>query len=65
MRRSFKHILSLPDRLTNEAQHLRDEAKQMPHGIEREMLLRKARQAETAAHGQMAFVAGVAGAHVR
>jgi hypothetical protein len=48
--RRFNHISSFLDRLTQEAQRLRDEAKTMPHGMEREMLLRKARQAETAAH---------------
>jgi len=49
-RRSFNRVLSFPDRLTQEAKRLREEAKKMPHGIERETLLRKARQAETAAH---------------
>jgi hypothetical protein len=50
MRRCFKDILQLPDRLTQEAQRLREEAEQMPYGTEQQMLLRKARQAETAAH---------------
>jgi hypothetical protein len=49
-RRRFQNIRPFPDRLTQEAQRLREQAKKMPHGIEREMLLRKARQAETAAH---------------
>jgi hypothetical protein len=49
-RRRFKNILSFPDRLAQEAERLREEANHTPHGIEREMLLRKARQAETAAH---------------
>jgi hypothetical protein len=50
MRRGFKYILPLSDRLTQEARRLREEAEQLPHGMEREMLLRKARQAETGAH---------------
>ena len=47
-RRRFKQILSFPDRLAQEAERLREEAKKMPHGKEREELLRKARQADTA-----------------
>jgi hypothetical protein len=47
-RRRFKQILSFPDRLAHEAERLREEAKKMPHGKEREELLRKARQADTA-----------------
>ena len=38
------------DRLANEAARLRKEAGLLPAGIERELLLRKARQAETASH---------------
>ncbi|WP_159009099.1 hypothetical protein [Bradyrhizobium sp. S69] len=49
-RRRFKNVLSFPDRLNQEAQRLREEAKKMPHGTERDALLKKARQAETAAH---------------
>ncbi len=41
---------SLDDRLAQEAQRLREAAMNMPAGKEREMLLRRARQAETAAH---------------
>jgi hypothetical protein len=47
-RRRFKQILSFPDRLAQKAERLREEAKKMPHGKEREELLRKARQADTA-----------------
>jgi hypothetical protein len=47
-RRRFKQTLSLEDRLTAEAQRLRQEAKAMPLGIERSQLLRRAREAETA-----------------
>ena len=39
-------------RLEEEAKRLRKEAQGTPHGVEREKLLRKARQAETAAHLQ-------------
>ena len=61
-RRRFKHILSFPDRLAEEAERLRAEAEKLPHGRERDLLLRKARQTETAAHGNewlMAFPAKV------
>jgi hypothetical protein len=48
-RRRFKNILSFPDRLDQEIERLRAEAEKLPPGThEREMLLRKARQAETA-----------------
>ena len=48
-RRRFKNILSFPDRLDQEIERLRAEAEKLPPGNhEREMLLRKARQAETA-----------------
>lgn len=50
MQRGFRHTMSFPDRLIHEAQRLREEAKKLSHGIERESLLRKARQAETASH---------------
>lgn len=49
-RRRFKHILSFPDRLAQEAERLRAEAEKLPRGHERDMLLRKVRQTETAAH---------------
>jgi hypothetical protein len=49
-RRRFKNTLSFPDRLDQEAERLRAEAEKLPHGTERDMLLRKARQAETASH---------------
>ena len=39
---------SFEDRLTGEAARLREKAASLPAGIERELLLRKARQAETA-----------------
>ena len=49
-RRRFKQSLSLEERLANEAKRLRDEAKLLPSGAEREALLRRARQAETGSH---------------
>jgi hypothetical protein len=49
-RRRFKNTLTFPDRLAKEAERFRKEAETMPPGQEPESLLRKARQAETAAH---------------
>jgi hypothetical protein len=49
-RRRFKQTTSLDQRLTDEAQRLRKEARGTPHGVQRERLIRRARQAETAAH---------------
>ncbi|WP_433996066.1 hypothetical protein ACNJYD_25210 [Bradyrhizobium sp. DASA03005] len=49
-RRRFKQSHSLEERLRQEANRLRDEAKSLPRGPEREQLPRKARQAETGSH---------------
>jgi hypothetical protein len=49
-RRRFKNTLTFPDRLGKEAKRLREEAETKPPGPERDALLRKARQADTAAH---------------
>jgi len=50
-RRRFNNILSFPDRLEQEAERLRTEAEKLPQASpEREALLRKIRQAETALH---------------
>ena len=49
-RRRIKQILSLEDRLAAEARRLRQEARQLPPGIEREKLIRRARQAEAGSH---------------
>jgi hypothetical protein len=54
-RRSFKQITPLDQRLEEQAKRLRKEAQGTPPGVEREKLIRRARQAETAATG-MAFV---------
>jgi hypothetical protein len=49
-RRHFTQTESLEVRLANEAAKLRKEARGTPHGIERERLARRARQAETGPH---------------
>jgi len=47
-RRSFTQTTSLEGRLADEAKRLRKQAQGTPPGIERERLVRSARQAETA-----------------
>jgi hypothetical protein len=47
-RRRFKNTLTFPDRLAKAAEHFRQEAESKPPGQERDDLLRKARQAESA-----------------
>jgi hypothetical protein len=49
-RRRFKQVEPLEQRLALEAKRLRDEARLRPPGLTRELTLKKARQAETAAH---------------
>ena len=49
-RRRFKQTDILEDRLAGEALRLREEAKAMKPGPERERLLRQARQCETGSH---------------
>jgi hypothetical protein len=46
--RSKEDTTSLKDRLVEQGRRFRERAKSLPPGIEREELLRKARQAETA-----------------
>ena len=48
LRRRFKQTHSLEERLSEQARRLREEAKLLPPGAEREAVLRKARQAEAA-----------------
>jgi hypothetical protein len=48
-RRRVKQIECLKDRLIHEADKLRSKAKEMPPGVRREKLLKKAREAEMAA----------------
>jgi hypothetical protein len=50
IRRRFKHTKSIKERLLEEAQNLRDEAKLLPYGPLRDAVLKKARQTEAAAH---------------
>lgn len=47
-RRHFKQTQSLRQRLADEAKRLREEARSLPPGRRREMLLRRVRQDETA-----------------
>ena len=49
-RRRFKQTQSLERRLIEEAAKLRNEAREIAPGAERESLMRRARQAETASH---------------
>jgi hypothetical protein len=49
-RRRFKQTETLEQRLTHEADKLRKEAQGTPPGIDRDRLIRRARQAETASH---------------
>ncbi|KJC35996.1 hypothetical protein UP09_33135 [Bradyrhizobium sp. LTSP885] len=48
-RRRIKQTVSLEDRLAQEAARLKQAARGTPPGIERERMIRRARQAETAA----------------
>jgi len=49
-RRHFKQTQSLEARLAEEAKRLREEAKLLPPGAQRDELIRKARQSETGSH---------------
>ena len=49
-RRRFKQTKSLKDRLVEEATSCRAQARLLPPGKVRDALIRKARQADTAAH---------------
>ncbi len=49
-RNRFKQTETLEERLAHQARELRDRAKAMPSGVEKEALLKRARQAETGAH---------------
>jgi hypothetical protein len=49
-RRIIKHQNSFEERLASQARRLREEAKSLPPGSERDKLVRKARQAETGSH---------------
>jgi hypothetical protein len=49
-RRRFKQTVPLTERLQKWAEDVREEADKLPPGPEREALLKKARQADTASH---------------
>ena len=49
-RRRFKQTYSFQDYLAEEAEQFRKAAEQAPAGMARELLLRRARQAEAASH---------------
>jgi hypothetical protein len=49
-RRRFIHTTTLEESLAEEAGQLRDQAEMLPAGAEREHLLRKAKQCDTASH---------------
>jgi hypothetical protein len=49
-RRRFKQTDTLEERLATEAKRLREQAKALPPGPERDIILRKARQCETGSH---------------
>jgi hypothetical protein len=49
-RHLFKQVDPLDKRLSEEAQRLCKEARGTPPGVERDRLIRRARQAETASH---------------
>nr|WP_245319805.1 hypothetical protein [Bradyrhizobium sp. LMTR 3] len=49
-RRRFKHEKTFEERLAEEAQRLSEAARELPPGTARELLLRRAQQAERAAH---------------
>jgi hypothetical protein len=51
-RRQFTQTVTLDERLEEIAERLRREARGTPPGVERDKLLRRARQAETAVHIQ-------------
>jgi hypothetical protein len=49
-RRRFKQTQSLAERLSEQAKRMRAEAKLLPPGPARDEMIRKAREAEIAAH---------------
>jgi len=49
-RRRFTQTTSLEESLAKEAAQLRKQAQGTPPGVERDLLVRKARRAETASH---------------
>jgi len=49
-RRRFKQTKSLKERLLERAEQFREEAKLLPYGLVRDAVIKRARQAEAAAH---------------
>jgi len=49
-RNRTKHTLTFEERLAQAATQLEEQARSMPPGQERDAIMKKARQAETAAH---------------
>jgi hypothetical protein len=49
-RRRIKHVASFEERLAELARRLREQAKTLPPGKERDGLMRRARQAEITSH---------------
>jgi hypothetical protein len=49
-RRRVKHETSFEERLAEQARRLREQAKPLPPGKERDALMRRARQAEITSH---------------
>jgi hypothetical protein len=49
-RRRFKQTTSLKERLASFARQVRDKASRLPPGAERDAMLKKASQVDTAAH---------------
>jgi len=49
-RRRLKHAQTFEERLAEEAAQFRKAAEEAPPGLARDLLLRRARQAETASH---------------
>jgi hypothetical protein len=49
-RRRIKHEASFEKRLAEQARRLKEQAEALPPGKERDDLMRRARQAETASH---------------
>lgn len=47
-RRRIKHVATFAERLALEAHRLKEQAKTLPYGRQRDEILRKARQIETA-----------------
>jgi hypothetical protein len=49
-RTRIKHVKTFEERLADEAAHFKRLADETPHGPQRDLYLRRARQAETASH---------------